>query len=114
MLEVTMDVPRHLIGSDPDVQIASSQPDGDLPRAVHIDARPPCPVTHVQQEAKSIVITEPRGLSMSCDAADVTQTIRPRAHSSTNMIAWVEEHWVPLAVGVAVPLGLLLAFSLLR
>jgi hypothetical protein len=108
---------RHLAGSNPDVQIADEETNPELPTTVHFDARPPRAATHVQPETRSVVIRELGGAPTPYDPADVTQTIRPRAGTLPRpgkVIAWVERHWVSLAIGVSVPVTLLLGFSLLR
>jgi len=104
----TMVVLRHLIGSDPSIQVADDDCLGNAAVTLHFEARPPKAALSIEQDKRSVVITDAQlGRNpLPGDPADVTQVTRQRGVarwlSLRHWIILLESNWVVVAVGFSV------------
>ncbi len=103
-----MVVLRHLLGSDPRIEVADDELLGASAVTLHFDARQPKPALSIEQETRSVVVSEVQAArnSFSGDPADVTQVTRTRGIarwlSPRHWIILLESNWVVVVVGLSV------------
>lgn len=114
----TMVVLRHLVGSDPSIEFADEDCIGNAAVTLHFDPRPPKAAVSIEQDKRSVVITDapyPK-LPGAGDPADVTQVTRPRGvarwFTLNHWIILFETNWILLTVGLSVLVLLVCAVRL--
>ena len=113
-----MVVLRHLVGSDPSIEIADEQPGSDAALTLHFEARPPRAALSIRQDARSVVISDTQRGSNAVisDVSDVTQVTRTKGIARwLTLRHWVillESNWVVLVVGLSVLVLLICAIKL--
>ena len=114
----TMVVLRHLVGSDPSIEFADEEHVGNAAVTLHFEPRPPKAAVSIEQEQRSVVITDPYSPRVpgAGDPADVTQVTRPRGVARwltlNHWIILLESNWVVVVVGLSVLVLLVCAVRL--
>lgn len=110
-----MVVLRHLVGSDPNIQISDEESTLGSAVTVHFDARVPKAARRIDPEGQSVVVAEPgRTLNVVVETTHVTRLRGVARWLSPNQ--WVitfENHWVFVAVGFCL-VALLVCVARLR
>jgi hypothetical protein len=113
-----MVVLRHLLGSDPSIEVADEELFGTPAVTLHFDARQPKRALSFEQEPRSVVVSETQvvPIAFSGDPADVTQVTRTRGIarwlSPRHWIILLESNWVVVVVGLSVLVLLICAVRL--
>ncbi len=104
-----MVVLRHLIGSDPSIEVADEERREDATVTLHFEARPPKAALSIEQDARSVVIRDTQfGKKNAClgDPSDITQVTRTRGSARwltlKHWIIFLESNWVAIFVGLSV------------
>ncbi len=113
-----MVVLRHLLGSDPSIEVADEERLGASAITLHFEARPPKAARSVEQDSRSVVVSDAQvGKNATFgDPADVTQVTRTRGIarwlSPSHWVILLESNWVVVVVGISVLVLLMCAVKL--
>jgi hypothetical protein len=113
-----MVVLRHLIGSDPSIEVADEETGAESAVTVLFDARPPKAALTVEQDQHSVVVRDIQvdSKALLSDVAEVTQVTRTkgiaRLLSFRHWVIFVESNWVVAVVGLSVVALLICAIRL--
>ncbi len=115
-----MVVLRHLLGSDPSIEVADEEHLGASAITLHFEARLPKAALSIQQDSRSVVVSDTQiGRNATFgDPADVTQVTRTRGIarwlSPRHWIILLESNWVVFVVGLSVLVLLMCVVKLHR
>jgi len=109
---------RHLVGSDPSIEIADEQPGNNAALTLHFEARPPRAALSIRQDTRSVVISDAQrgSTAIISDLSDVTQVTRTKGSArwltSRHWVILLESNWVVVVVGLSVLVLLICAIKL--
>ena len=104
----TMVVLRHMIGSDPSIEVAEEEPGNGSVVTVMFDAHPPRVARTIEQEQSSVVLRDARigPDAWLSDIEQATQITRVRGIarllSLRYWVIWLESNWVVAALGLSI------------
>jgi hypothetical protein len=115
-----MVVLRHLVGSDPSIEVADEERRGEAAITLHFEARPPKAALSIEQDTRSVVLSDALFAKSAFlgDASDVTQVTRTRGiarwFTLRHWVILLESNWVVIVVGLSALVLVICAIRLYR